>query len=193
VIPVGGLSPDGTEWVHPRYPFFLPVKVLSRVFRGKFVAGLKRAFRLGILALPGSLAHLADARAFTPARPHRPPYDSTPILTDRVRRRRQRLRSNGSIESDAADRRLARSTDLRRVTLDTVLPFVDSELLGDHAPSRARGIRHSSLYLGHSPRRASSATARGYSRKRLLPYSFTQTKCSRASATRPRSNRSMPM
>ena len=64
VIPVGGLSPDGARWVHPRYRFFLPVKVLSRVFRGKFVAGLKRAFRLGTLALPGSLACLADAAAF---------------------------------------------------------------------------------------------------------------------------------
>ena len=64
VIPVGGLSPDGTHWVHPRYPFFLPVKVLSRVFRGKFVARLKRAFRLGTLAWPGRLAHLADAAAF---------------------------------------------------------------------------------------------------------------------------------
>jgi hypothetical protein len=31
--------------VHPRYPFFLPVKVLGRVFRGKFVAGLKRLYR----------------------------------------------------------------------------------------------------------------------------------------------------
>jgi len=56
VIPVGGLSSERTQWVHPRYPFFLPVKVLSRVFRGKFVAGLKRAFRLGALALPGRLA-----------------------------------------------------------------------------------------------------------------------------------------
>jgi hypothetical protein len=64
VIPVGGLSPDGARWVHPRSPFFLPVKVLSRVFRGKFVAGLKRAFRLGTLVWPGSLAHLADAAAF---------------------------------------------------------------------------------------------------------------------------------
>jgi Putative transposase/Transposase zinc-binding domain len=63
VIPVGGLSPDGA-WVPPRYPFFLPVKVLSRVFRGKFIAGLKRAFRLGTLAWSGSLAHLADAAAF---------------------------------------------------------------------------------------------------------------------------------
>ena len=64
VIPVGGLSADGTRWVHPRYRFFLPVKVLSRVFRGKFVAGLRRAFRRGALALPGRLADLAEAEAF---------------------------------------------------------------------------------------------------------------------------------
>jgi hypothetical protein len=55
VIPVGGLSADGTRWVHPRHRFFLPVKVLSRVFRGKFVAGLRRAFRRGVLALPRCL------------------------------------------------------------------------------------------------------------------------------------------
>lgn len=64
VIPVGGLSLDRTHWVHPRYPFFLPVKVLSRVFRGKFVAGLKRAFRLGRLSFPGRLQHLTEGSAF---------------------------------------------------------------------------------------------------------------------------------
>jgi hypothetical protein len=64
VIPVGGLSPDRTQWVHPRYPFFLPVKVLSRVFRGKFVAGLRRAFRLGRLSFSGRLQHLTEAPAF---------------------------------------------------------------------------------------------------------------------------------
>jgi hypothetical protein len=64
VIPVGGLAPDRAHWVRPRHPFFLPVKVLSRVFRGKFVAGLKRAFRLGRFSLPGRLAHLAEPMAF---------------------------------------------------------------------------------------------------------------------------------
>src|SRR6516225_181340 len=44
-IPVGGLSADHSRWVCPRYPFFLPVKILSRVFRGKFCAGLKRLYR----------------------------------------------------------------------------------------------------------------------------------------------------
>lgn len=64
VIPVGGLSLDGPHWVRPRYAFFLPVKVLSRVFRGKFIAGLKRAFRDGKLSFPGSLRPLADEKAF---------------------------------------------------------------------------------------------------------------------------------
>ena len=43
VVPGGGLSPDGGKWVACRAGFFLPVRVLSRVFRGKFIDGLKRA------------------------------------------------------------------------------------------------------------------------------------------------------
>jgi hypothetical protein len=64
VIPAGGLSPDRQHWIHPRYPFFLPVKVLSRVFRGKFIAGLKDAFQRGKLLFPGSLKHLSAAPSF---------------------------------------------------------------------------------------------------------------------------------
>ena len=64
VIPAGGLSSDQQRWIHPRYPFFLPVKVLSRVFRGKFTAGLKRAFRQGKLSFPGKISNLAEEKAF---------------------------------------------------------------------------------------------------------------------------------
>jgi predicted RNA-binding Zn-ribbon protein involved in translation (DUF1610 family) len=64
VIPFGGLSADHQSWVRPRYPFFLPVKVLSRVFRGKFVAGLKRAFRRKLLQLKGELQQLAYPKGF---------------------------------------------------------------------------------------------------------------------------------
>ena len=64
VIPAGGLSPDGTHWIHPRYPFFLPVHVLSRVFRGKFVAGLKRRFQQRQLTFAGTLQPLAHEKAF---------------------------------------------------------------------------------------------------------------------------------
>src|ERR1019366_3377120 len=64
VIPAGGLSLDHQSWVRPRYAFFLPVKVLSRVFRGKFVAGLKKAFRRGELTFSGVLKPLAQGPAF---------------------------------------------------------------------------------------------------------------------------------
>jgi len=49
VLPAGGLSLDHTHWVKSRYRFFLPIKVLSRVFRGKFVAALQCAFQEGQL------------------------------------------------------------------------------------------------------------------------------------------------
>ena len=64
VIPAGGLSADHTRWIQPRYPFFLPVKVLSRVFRGKFVAGLQRAFRQGKLGFYGDQKSLQDPKLF---------------------------------------------------------------------------------------------------------------------------------
>jgi len=63
-IPAGGLSPDHSRWVHPRYPFFLPVKVLSRVFRGKFIAGLRRAYRRKKLRFHGPIAALEDPKRF---------------------------------------------------------------------------------------------------------------------------------
>ena len=64
VIAAGGLAPDHASWVSSRRTFFLPVKVLGRVFRGKFLAGLKAAFREGKLAFHGRLAPLADPRRF---------------------------------------------------------------------------------------------------------------------------------
>lgn len=64
VIPAGGLSPDGTRWIQTRHVFFLPVKVLSRVFRGKFAAGLQRAFQDGQLNFRGTLALLAQPKTF---------------------------------------------------------------------------------------------------------------------------------
>jgi predicted RNA-binding Zn-ribbon protein involved in translation (DUF1610 family) len=65
VVPAGGLSPDHTRWIKPRYPFFLPVKVLSRVFRGKFVAALRRACSQGQLGFHGQLQFLGHPKAFS--------------------------------------------------------------------------------------------------------------------------------
>jgi hypothetical protein len=64
VVTGGGLAPDGGRWVAGRADFFLPVRVLSRVFRGKFLAGLRAAFERGRLRFPGRLAVLARPEQF---------------------------------------------------------------------------------------------------------------------------------
>ncbi len=64
MVPAGGLSPDRTQWIHARPTFFLPVKVLRQVFRGKLVAGLRTACREGRLSFPGGLQTLASEYAF---------------------------------------------------------------------------------------------------------------------------------
>src|SRR5215468_1731094 len=64
VIPAGGLSLDHTHWIPSRSRFFLSIQVLRRVFRGKFVAGLKQAFQNGQLRFLGNLAALAQPKTF---------------------------------------------------------------------------------------------------------------------------------
>jgi hypothetical protein len=64
VVPGGGFSPDRTSWIPVRESFFLPVRVLSRVFRGKFLSYLRDAYDNGELELPGKLAHLAEKSAW---------------------------------------------------------------------------------------------------------------------------------
>ncbi|NDV53920.1 IS91 family transposase [Salipiger sp. PrR003] len=64
IVPGGGLSPDGTRWISCRRGFFLPVRVLSRLFRRLFLDGLSALHRAGKLSFFGDLAHLADPAAF---------------------------------------------------------------------------------------------------------------------------------
>ena len=64
LVPGGGLSPDGRRWVSCRPGFFLPVRVLSRLFRRLFLEKLRAAFEAGRLAFFGALAGLAAAPVF---------------------------------------------------------------------------------------------------------------------------------
>jgi hypothetical protein len=63
-VPVGGLSLDHSHRVRPRYRFFLPLGVLKKFFRGKFLHGLKRAYRRNKLSLGGATGPLKDPKAF---------------------------------------------------------------------------------------------------------------------------------
>lgn len=64
VVSGGGLSRDGSGWIAPRPYFFLPVRVLSRVFRNKYCRLLAAAAKRGDLQFYGALAPLAEPRAF---------------------------------------------------------------------------------------------------------------------------------
>lgn len=64
VVPGGGLSLDGQKWIGARKEFFIPVKVISRLFRGKFLAYLKKAYDSDGLKLPGVLAPLEESASF---------------------------------------------------------------------------------------------------------------------------------
>jgi hypothetical protein len=64
IVPGGGISPDGTRWVRSRDDFFLPVRVLSSLFRGKFLAYLAEAERAGTLRFGGATAPLATPAGF---------------------------------------------------------------------------------------------------------------------------------
>jgi hypothetical protein len=64
IVPGGGISLDGERWVSCRPGFFLPVRVLSRLFRRLFLEKLAAAHKAGDLTFFGNHAHLDDARAF---------------------------------------------------------------------------------------------------------------------------------
>ena len=65
VVPAGGLSLDLSRWVPSHSRFFLPIPVLRKVFRRKFVSALKHNFRQGKIGFHGSLKPLAHPKAFS--------------------------------------------------------------------------------------------------------------------------------
>jgi hypothetical protein len=66
VVPAGGLSFDHERWVsvNPRYRFFLPKKVLQKIFRAKLTEALEEVFAKGQIEFHGKLQHLSDPKVF---------------------------------------------------------------------------------------------------------------------------------
>jgi len=85
IVTGGGLSSDGSRWILCRKGFFLPVRVMSTLFRGKFLDLFKDCFKRGDLVFSGSLCHLKDPGSFETFRGHlyhkkwvvycKPPFD----------------------------------------------------------------------------------------------------------------------
>lgn len=64
IVPGGGLSPDGMRWINCKKGFFLPVRVLSRLFRRLFLEQLIEAHQKGLLEFHSTLSHLNEMNAF---------------------------------------------------------------------------------------------------------------------------------
>jgi hypothetical protein len=62
IVPAGGLSADGVEWVRSGKKFFVPVKALSKVFRGVLWTLLEKELKLKTIQLPDNIATLAELK-----------------------------------------------------------------------------------------------------------------------------------
>jgi hypothetical protein len=65
VVPAGGISPDGTQWISSRKNFFVSVRVLSRLFRRKLLTYLTASYDNGRLSLHGKLEHLREPESWS--------------------------------------------------------------------------------------------------------------------------------
>jgi len=174
VVTGGGLAPEGDRWVAGRPDFFLPVRVLSRVFRGKMLGGLRTAFRRGRLRFPGRLAEHAHSRGFDrliaeAARTDwvvhaRPPFGGPATVLKYLERYTHRAAISNRRLVDLADGRVtfrykdyARGGQRRTMTLEAV-EFVRRFLM--HVlPSGFVRVRHYGL-LANRHRQAKLARCR---------------------------------
>ena len=165
IVPGGGLSPDGSRWIACKPGFFLPVRVLSRLFRRLFLDGLSALNQAGRLAFRGDLAQLADKPAFDATlaplgrsawvvfakRPFAGPQAVLAYLaryTHRVAISNPRLIAldEAGVTFKWKDYRIKGRDRLKTMTLDAT-EFIRRFLL-QVLPSRFHRIRHYGLFAG---------------------------------------------
>ena len=99
VVPGGGLSPDHQRWIASRVHFFLPVKVLSRVFRGKFVARIAPCCSCRPIDLPRRMPSLGQPASFRGVLAYPVSAGLGGLCQASVRRTRTRSAISGSLYS----------------------------------------------------------------------------------------------
>ncbi len=176
IVPGGGLSPDGKRWISCRSGFFLPVRVLSRLFRRLFLEGLMRLYKADKLAFFGTLASLSNPDSFAaylaPLRKTewvvyaKPPFGGPEAVLAYLSRYTHRIAISNSrlISANAAtvtfkwkDYRIKRDDRLKVMSLPTD-EFIRRFLI--HVlPSGFHRIRHTG-FLANGIRRARIKTIR---------------------------------
>ena len=192
IVPGGGLSPDGSRWIACKPGFFLPVRVLSRLFRRLFLEGLAALHEAGRLAFFGDLAPLADKRAFDAAlapsaplrmgrlrqatlrraggrarlsRPLHPPRRDLQLAAHRARRGRRDLQMEGLPDQRP---RPAQDHDARRRRVHPPLsPARAAKRFPPHPPLRP--VRRNGSSAQHRARPPIARRARGLARSARAP------------------------
>jgi hypothetical protein len=174
VIPGGGLSNDGSKWISCRRKFFLPVRVLSRYFRGNFLARLARARAAGRLHFGGSTESLADDRNFGAwvaalmkkewVVYAKPPFGSPEHVLKYLARYTHRVAISNSRIVDVAEGRVSfRFRDAKRGNTTHVTSMAATEFLRRFLlhtlPSGFVRIRHFGIF-GNRCRKANLARCR---------------------------------
>ena len=180
VVPAGGLSPDRCRWIAARQQFFLPVRVLSRLFREKYLANLREAYRDEKLLLAGRLQELATPsawRAFLDGLRRiewvvyaKPPFGSPEQVLKYLARYTHRVAISNRRILSLEDRYVAfRYKNYRRGRTDRVMRLPAAEFIRRFLlhvlPNRFVRIRHYGL-LANRARRSNLALCR-----RLLAFS----------------------
>jgi hypothetical protein len=176
VVPGGGIAPDRSHWIPCRRGFFLPVRVLARLFRGKLLAFLQAAFDDGELQFHGSIEPFRNAQAFAQLLQSvrrneavvyaKPPFGGPEQVlkylaryTHRVAISNHRLLTIGNGKVTFRWKNYALGNKLRRMTLDAT-EFIRRFLL--HVlPKRFVRIRYYG-FLANGYRRANLALCRGW-------------------------------
>lgn len=174
VVPGGGLAPDGQRWVPCRPGFFLPVRVLSRLFRRLFLERLQQAFDHGELQFFHALAALQDPQAFAahlaPARQAdwvvyaKPPFGGPRQVLEYLGRYTHRVAISNNRLIDLADGEVSfHWKDYRHASRNKVMRLDGQEfirrLLLHVLPPGFQRIRHYGM-LGNRHRAAKLARCR---------------------------------
>jgi hypothetical protein len=166
----GGISLDGTRWISSKPGFYLPVRVLSRLFRRLFLEALEQAFRKDLLCFPGAIALLREPAAFLALTASvrqiewvvysKPPFGGPQRVLEYLGRYTHRVALDNRRILNVHDGRVTfqykqyRSADAHKSRAMTVAAdeFIRRFLLHS-LPPRVPRIRHYGLFAGRTKKR----------------------------------------
>jgi len=164
IVTGGGLSLDGEKWIPGRERYLLPVAVIGKLFRGKFLDALHHAYKSGELTLAGSTAHLADPIAWNTLKDQlyrknwfvyaKPPFGGAEHVFNYLGRYTHRVAISNHRLIRMENGRVTFSYRDYKNDIDTTMTLTAEEFLRRFLlhvlPSGFTRIRHYGLYAGRN-------------------------------------------